>query len=90
MQKTFLVCEFSWWIHKKCFRVYPRLRGEAWLGWCGSNTFIAPADKACDPEMHQTRKGRQWYCCMKMHIWEDSFVPFGYLRLLQFEQTQEA
>ena len=29
-------------------------------------------DKARDPEMHQTRKGRQWYFGMKMHIGVDS------------------
>ncbi len=26
------------------------------------------ADNARDPEMHQTRKGRQWYFGMKLHI----------------------
>ena len=30
------------------------------------------ADKARDPEMHQTRKGQQWYFGMKMHIGVDS------------------
>lgn len=30
------------------------------------------ADKARDPEMHQTRKGRQWHFGMKMHIGVDS------------------
>jgi IS5 family transposase len=29
-------------------------------------------DKACDPEMHQTRKGNQWYFGMKAHIGVDS------------------
>jgi IS5 family transposase len=29
-------------------------------------------DKARDPEMHQTRKGQQWYFGMKMHIGVDS------------------
>lgn len=29
-------------------------------------------DKARDPEMHQTRKGRQWYFGMKLHIGIDS------------------
>lgn len=29
-------------------------------------------DKARDPEMHQTRKGKQWYFGMKMHIGADS------------------
>lgn len=29
-------------------------------------------DKARDPEMHQTRKGNQWYFGMKMHIGADS------------------
>ena len=28
--------------------------------------------KACDPEMHQTRKGQQWYFGMKLHIGVDS------------------
>lgn len=30
------------------------------------------ADKQRDPEMHQTRKGQQWYFGMKMHIGVDS------------------
>lgn len=30
------------------------------------------ADKARDPEMHQTRKGQQWYVGMKMHIGVES------------------
>ena len=30
------------------------------------------ADKMRDPEMHQTRKGQQWYFGMKMHIGVDS------------------
>jgi IS5 family transposase len=30
------------------------------------------ADKQRDPEMHQTRKGKQWYFGMKMHIGVDS------------------
>ncbi|CAH2811380.1 MAG: Transposase, IS4, partial [uncultured Paraburkholderia sp.] len=29
-------------------------------------------EKARDPEMHQTRKGRQWYFGMKLHIGVDS------------------
>lgn len=31
------------------------------------------ADKARDPEMHQTRKGNQWYFGMKAHIGVDEF-----------------
>lgn len=30
------------------------------------------AEKARDPEMHQTRKGQQWYFGMKLHIGVDS------------------
>ena len=30
------------------------------------------ADKQRDPEMHQTRKGQQWYFGMKLHIGVDS------------------
>ena len=30
------------------------------------------ADKARDPEMHQTKKGQQWYFGMKLHIGVDS------------------
>ena len=29
-------------------------------------------DKACDPEMHQTKKGNQWYFGMKAHFGVDS------------------
>ena len=37
------------------------------------------ADNARDPEMHQTRKGQQWYFGMKLHIGEDSQsgLPYG-------------
>src|SRR3982750_2840630 len=34
-------------------------------------------DKKRDPEMHQTRKGEQWYFGMKMHIGVDSQTGFG-------------
>jgi len=30
------------------------------------------ADKARDPEMHQTKKGNQWYFGMKAHLGVDS------------------
>ena len=30
------------------------------------------ADKARDPEMHQTKKGNQWYFGMKAHFGVDS------------------
>ena len=30
------------------------------------------AQKQRDPEMHQTRKGQQWYCGMKAHIGVDA------------------
>ncbi len=29
-------------------------------------------EKARDPEMHQTRKGKQWYFGMKIHIGTDA------------------
>jgi IS5 family transposase len=32
------------------------------------------ADQARDPEMHQTRKGQQWYFGMKLHIGMDSRI----------------
>jgi len=38
----------------------------------GAPSSTKNADKARDPEMHQTRKGRQWYFGMKMHIGVDS------------------
>lgn len=34
----------------------------------GAPSSTKNADKARDPEMHQTRKGQQWYFGMKMHI----------------------
>ena len=34
----------------------------------GAPSSTKNADKARDPEMHQTRKGTQWYVDMKMHI----------------------
>ena len=38
----------------------------------GAPSSTKNADKARDPEMHQTRKGRQWYFGMKLHIAVDS------------------
>ena len=38
----------------------------------GAPSSTKNADHARDPEMHQTRKGRQWYFGMKLHIGVDS------------------
>jgi IS5 family transposase len=38
----------------------------------GAPSSTKNSDKARDPEMHQTRKGRQWYFGMKLHIAVDS------------------
>jgi transposase, IS5 family len=38
----------------------------------GAPSATKNADKARDPEMHQTRKGQQWYFGMKLHIGVDS------------------
>jgi transposase, IS5 family len=38
----------------------------------GAPSSTKNADKANDPEMHQTRKGQQWYFGMKLHIGVDS------------------
>ena len=38
----------------------------------GAPSSTKNADQARDPEMHQTRKGQQWYFGMKMHIGVDS------------------
>lgn len=38
----------------------------------GAPSSTKNAHKARDPEMHQTRKGRQWYFGMKLHIGVDS------------------
>jgi len=38
----------------------------------GAPSSTKNADKSRDPEMHQTRKGQQWYFGMKMHIGVDS------------------
>ena len=38
----------------------------------GAPSSTKNADKQRDPEMHQTRKGQQWYFGMKMHIGVDS------------------
>ena len=37
----------------------------------GAPSSTKNADQARDPEMHQTRKGRQWYFGMKLHIGVD-------------------
>ncbi|MDO8768974.1 MAG: IS5 family transposase [Burkholderiaceae bacterium] len=38
----------------------------------GAPSSTKNVDKARDPEMHQTRKGKQWYFGMKLHIGVDS------------------
>lgn len=38
----------------------------------GAPSSAKTKDKACDPEMHQIRKGQQWYFGMKLHIGVDS------------------
>jgi IS5 family transposase len=38
----------------------------------GAPSSTKNAEKARDPEMHQTRKGQQWYFGMKLHIGVDS------------------
>jgi len=38
----------------------------------GAPSSTKNADNARDPEMHQTRKGKQWYFGMKLHIGVDS------------------
>ncbi len=38
----------------------------------GAPSSTKNADKARDPEMHQSRKGQQWYFGMKLHIGVDS------------------
>ena len=38
----------------------------------GAPSSTKNADKARDPEMHQTQKGQQWYFGMKLHIGVDS------------------
>ena len=47
-----------------------------WLFWSGATLIAAPPstknqEKKRDPEMHQTRKGNQWYFGMKAHIGAD-------------------
>ena len=41
-------------------------------GTIGAPSPTKNADKARDPEMHQTRKGQQWYFGMKLHTGLDS------------------
>ncbi len=38
----------------------------------GAPSSTKNADKQRDPEMHQTGKGQQWFCGMKLHIGVDS------------------
>ncbi len=44
------------------------------------------ADRARDPEMHQTKKGNQWYFGMKAHIGVDEFFRAGTPRALHRSQ----
>lgn len=45
-------------------------------------------DKARDPEMHQTRKGNQWYFGMKIHIGAD--VDSGAVHTVEVTPANEA
>lgn len=38
----------------------------------GAPSSTKNADKRRDPQMHQTRKGKQWFFGMKLHIGMDS------------------
>jgi IS5 family transposase len=38
----------------------------------GAPSSTKNGDKARNPEMHQTKKGQQWYFGMKMHISVDT------------------
>lgn len=40
----------------------------------GAPSSTKNVDKVRDPDMHQTRKGQQWYFGMKLHIDVDSVV----------------
>ena len=44
----------------------------------GAPSSTKNADKRRDPEMHQTRKGQQWYFGMKLHIGVDSKTGLAY------------
>ncbi len=44
------------------------------------------ADRARDPEMHQTKKGNQWYFGMKAHIGVDEFFRAGTPRAVHRSQ----
>ena len=44
----------------------------------GAPSSTKNADKARDPEMHQTRKGQQWYFGMKLHIGVDSVTGLAH------------
>ncbi len=40
----------------------------------GAPSSTKNAEKARDPEMHQTRKGKQWYFGMKLHIGDAQYL----------------
>ena len=44
----------------------------------GAPSSTKNADKQRDPEMHQTRKGQQWYFGMKLHIGVDSVTGLAH------------
>lgn len=44
----------------------------------GAPSSTKNADNKRDPEMHQTRKGQQWYIGMKMHIGVDSHTGLAH------------
>ena len=57
-------------LQSKCFKLNTGTIVDATI--IGAPSSTKNADKARDPDMHQTRKGQQWYFGMKLHIGVDS------------------
>ena len=52
----------------------------------GAPSSTTNADEQRDPEMHQTRKGRQWFLGMKLRIGEDSMTGLAHVALRRGRQ----
>jgi IS5 family transposase len=64
------VCQVGQELQARGFKVNTGTIVDATI--IGAPSSTKNADKARDPEMHQTRKGQQWYFGMKLHIGVDS------------------
>lgn len=58
--------------------------------WIAAPSSTKNKDKARDPEMHQTQKGKQWYHGMKAHTGIDAHFAGAHAALHSSERMHDA